>query len=120
MAVFPSPDSETALPCWAPRQQSTPVPTSLLPCCDQTPPLRVNTHAAPIFGAVAVARSSGAPTMAVFPSDDSATDVPCKVSAGKGSLHGEQPSVPTSLLPCCVQTPPLRVKTQATPTLLLS
>ena len=45
--------------------------------------------------------SSGPPTMAVLPSADSATEAPC-------SAVPTAP-VPTSLLPCWVQTPPLRV-----------
>ena len=45
MAVLPSADSATEPPCSA--CPTAPVPTSLLPCWVQTPPLRVNTHAAP-------------------------------------------------------------------------
>ncbi len=43
----PSAEIATEVPCWA--YPTAPVPTSLLPCCDHTPPLRVNTHAAPVL-----------------------------------------------------------------------
>jgi hypothetical protein len=39
MAVLPSADSATEEPCWA--FPTAPLPTSLLPCWVQTPPLRV-------------------------------------------------------------------------------
>jgi hypothetical protein len=45
--------------------------------------------------------------MAVLASADSATDQPC--------CGLPVAPVPTSLLPCWVQTPPLRVKTQVAP-----
>src|SRR5258708_5313669 len=45
MAMLPSADSATDMPWRA--LPTAPVLTSLLPCCIQTPPLRVNTHAAP-------------------------------------------------------------------------
>src|SRR5262249_62237513 len=79
------------------------VPTSLFPCWLHTPPLRVNTHAAP-----APALSLTPPTIAVLPSADSATEKP----------WAEFPTalLPTSLVPCWFHTPPLRVKTQAAPT----
>src|ERR1017187_8027142 len=51
--------------------------------------------------------------MAVLPSADSATEMPCL-------LYVPTRSVPNSLLPCWLQTPPLRVKTQAAPIVLLS
>ena len=70
MAVLPSADSATERPCAAFPTAS--VPTSLLPCWVQTPPLRVKTHAAPVYEL-----SPGPPTMAVLPSADSATDQPC-------------------------------------------
>jgi hypothetical protein len=60
------------------------------------------THAAPVSEL-----SKGPPRMAVLPSPDSATDLPW-------TAFPTAP-VPTSLLPCWVQTPPLRVKTHATP-----
>src|SRR3981081_2088596 len=98
MAVLPSADSETELPCWA--APTAPAPTSLLPCWVQTPPLRVNTHAAPVL-----LLSDHPPTMAVLPSADSATDMPWRALPTAPA--------PTSFLPCCVQTPPLRVNTHA-------
>src|SRR5262249_61710974 len=59
-----------------------------------------------------------APTMAVSPSAESATDIPWpKAAAGSPSLRTP---LPTSLLPCWLQTPPLRVNTQAAPVVLLS
>ncbi len=60
------------------------------------------THAAPIKEL-----SSGPPTMAVVPSAEIATEVPCRA-------YPTAP-VPTSLLPCCDHTPPLRLNTQAAP-----
>ena len=107
MAVLPSADSATDMP-WPSGNGASPappVPTSLLPCCVQTSPLRVNTHAAPV-----VLLSLGPPTMAVLPSADSATDAPWDHKPPPYSLV-----VPTSLSPCCVQTPPLRVNTHAAP-----
>ena len=98
MAVLPSADSATDMPWRA--LPTAPVPTSFLPCCVQTPPLRVNTHAAPVL-----LLSDHPPTMAVLPSADSATDMPWRALPTA--------PVPTSLLPCCVQTPPLRVNTHA-------
>src|ERR1035441_3275073 len=105
MAVFPSPDNATELPCHAPP--TAPVPTSLPPCWPQTPPKRVYTQAAP-----AVVLSVGPPTMAVFPSADRATDIPCSALLTA--------PVPKSLPPCWFHTPPVRVYTQAAPALLVS
>src|SRR5258708_37310376 len=82
-----------------------PLPPSLLPCCVQTPPLRGNTHAAPV-----VLLSLGPPTMAVLPSPDRATDAPWVHNPPPYSLV-----VPTSLLPCCLQAPPRRVITHPAP-----
>jgi hypothetical protein len=45
--------------------------------------------------------------MAVLPSSDNATEAPC--------LAFPTAPLPTSLLPCWVQTPLLRVKTHAAP-----
>src|SRR5262245_38962170 len=84
---------------------TAPAPTSFLSCCIQTSPLRVNTHAAPI-----VLLSLGPPTMAVLPSPERATDAPWDHKPPPYSLV-----VPTSLPPCCLQTPPLRVNTHAAP-----
>src|SRR5215510_8808545 len=105
-AVSPSSDSATERPCWAPP--TAPLPISLAPCWVQTPPLRVNTHAAP-----RLLLSALPPTMAVLPLSDSATESPWK-------MKDPTPPVPTSFGPCCVQTPPLRVNTHAAPTKPLS
>jgi hypothetical protein len=86
-------DSATEMPWEAAPTAS--LPTNLLPCWVQTPLVRVKTHAAPVCEL-----SSLPPEMAVFPSADSATDQPWWASTAP---------VPTSLLPCWVQTPPLRV-----------
>src|SRR5262249_55030062 len=108
MAVLPSAESATDMPCWA--RPNAPVPTRLLPCWFQTPlELRVKTQTAPAPELLpALELSLGPPTMAVLPSADSATEVPCWALPIA--------PVPTNLLPCWLQTPPLRVKTQAAPT----
>src|SRR6266700_2437885 len=109
-AMLPSADSATDVP----RRPTAPVLTSLF-CCVQTPPLRVNTHAAPVAPRPKGADRSlspGPPKIAVLPSADNATDMPWRALPTA--------SVPTSFLPCCVQTPPLRVNTHAAPVLLLS
>jgi hypothetical protein len=62
----------------------------------------VKTHAAPKSEL-----SCGPPTNAVFPSAESATDVPCP--AFPLAL------IPTSLFPCWLQTPFVRVNTHAAP-----
>ena len=103
--VFPSADRSTETPCIA--CPTAPVPTSFVPCWIHTPPLRVNTHAAPAFPS-----SLNPLTTTVFPSADTATEVPC--------LAGPTAPVPTSFVPCWVHTPPLRVHTHAAPVLLLS
>src|SRR5258708_6689581 len=105
MAGFPAAVSATDRPC--PETPDGAVPTSFEPCCVHTPPLRVYTHAAPMF-----ALSIAPPTMAVFPSADSATVPPC--------CEAPIAPVPTSFVPCCVHTLPLRVNTHAAPALLLS
>src|SRR5215472_3449276 len=69
MAVFPSPDSEMDRPCS--DAPTAPVPTSFA-CWLHTPSARVYTHAAP-----ALLSSRNPPTIAVFPSPESATDTPC-------------------------------------------
>ncbi len=99
-ATFPNPERATDLP----RRESPtrPVPTSREPCCVQTPAERVKTQAAPRF-----APSAGPPTSAVFPSPEIATDCPW--------LASPEVPVPTSLGPCCSQTPWERAKTQAAP-----
>src|SRR5262245_36765243 len=97
MAVLPSADSATPWPCWAPRPPLTaPVPTSLFPCWLHTPPPRVNTHAAP-SPRPPPALSPGPTTMAVLPSEDTATDRPC------WGLLPLAPA-PTSLGPCCTKS----------------
>src|SRR5262249_16947724 len=83
------------------------LPTSLVPCCVQTPPLRVNTHAAPV-----PELSCGPPTRAVLPSADSATELPC--------MAVPVLSLAISFEPCCVHTPPLRVHTHTAPMAALS
>src|SRR6266581_3715381 len=98
MAVLPSADSATEMPCSA--TPTVPVPTSLPPCWLHTAPLRVKIHAAP-----ALLLSPSPPTMTVLPSPDSATEVPC--------VAAPTAPVPTSLPPCWLQTPLLRVKTHA-------
>src|SRR5271166_1369164 len=107
MAVLPSADSATDMPWRA--LPTAPVPTSLWPCCVQTPPLRVKTHAA---------SARHPPTIAVLPSADRATDMPWPSDNG-GSPVRDTP-LPTSWLPCCVQTLPLRVNTQTAPIALSS
>src|SRR6516164_2549051 len=92
MAVLPSADSATDQPCWAPP--TTPLPTSLSPCWVQTPPLRVKTHAAPMFEL-----SLGPPTMAVLPSLDTATDQPWLAP-----FPDAPAPAPTSLGPCCAKS----------------
>src|SRR6266581_572877 len=92
MTMLPSADSAT--------EGAAPPSISLLPCCVQTPLLRVNTHAAPVL-----LLSAHPPTMAVLPSPESATDMPWRALPAA--------PVPTSLFPCCLQTPPLRVNTHA-------
>src|ERR1035441_3374555 len=87
IAVLPSADRATEDPCCA--LPTAAVPTNLAPCCVHTPPTRLNTQAAP-----APLLSLGPPTMAVLPSDDRATEVPC-------SALPTAP-VPSSLPPCCV------------------
>src|SRR5262249_7957448 len=106
MAVLPSAESATDIP-WPGGNGGSPppLPTSLLPCCIQTSPLRVNTHAAPI-----VLLSLGPPTIAALPSPERATDAPWAHKPPAYSLV-----VPPSLPPCCLQTPPLRVNPHAAP-----
>src|SRR5580700_6936218 len=106
MAVLPSAASATETP-WKTVGPRAPVPTSLAPCWVQTPPLRVKTHAAPSW-----LLSPYPPTIAVLPSAESATDQPWSAAPTA--------PLPTSLAPCWVQTPPLRVKTHAAPVWLLS
>jgi hypothetical protein len=102
MAVLPSPERATDVP-WSlfqPNALTEPVPTSLSPCWVQTPLLRVKTHAAPTYEL-----SPGPPRMAVLPSLERATDSPWPLPPNPSPT---QP-VPTSLSPCWVQAPLLRV-----------
>src|SRR6185369_10942967 len=85
-AVFPSEETATENPWCA--MPTMPVPTSFA-CWLHTPPLRVYTHAAP-----ASALSLYPPTTAVFPSADTATELPC--------CDSPTAPVPTSLVPCWV------------------
>src|SRR5262245_20790420 len=71
MAVLPSPDSPTKLPCRA--FPTALLPTSLRSCDQPSPPLLIHTHAAP-----APLLSSGPPTIAVLPGPDRATEKPCR------------------------------------------
>src|SRR5438552_9505646 len=98
MAVLPSPDSATEMPWLA--APTAPVPTSLAPCWLHTPPLRVYTHAAP-----AELLSPDPPTTAVFPSADTATELPWSAAPTA--------PVPTSLAPCWPHTPPLQAYAHA-------
>src|SRR3954454_5496156 len=126
MAVLPSPESATEVPCSAVPTglgPTAPVPTSFAPCCvhaatglsDGPLKLRVNTHAAPTW-----LLSKAPPRMAVLPSADNVTERPC--------MAVPTASLPTSFGPCCTHSttvPPrvktsLRAKTQAAPTPLLS
>src|SRR5262245_37740557 len=96
-AVLPSPDSATDQP-WRTLNcpGDDPLPTSLAPCCVQTPLARVNTQAAPILPL-----SYGAPRIAVLPSAESEIDVPWPTQ--RGGL--QTAPLPTSFCPCCVQLP---------------
>src|SRR5262249_44039740 len=103
-AVLPSADSATEKPCPA---RAPPVPTSLACWLQNTPTVRMKTHAAP-----ALLLSFGPPTTAVLPAAESATDVPCWMLL-------PTVSVPNSLA-CWLHAPPLRVNTHAAPAPLLS
>src|ERR1017187_10150386 len=96
MAVLPSPHRATEKPCSAAQHDAfpKPVPINGLPCWFQTPLVRVKIQTAP---------SLGPPMIAVFPSPESATALPCS---------GSPPPEPTNLLPCWLQTPLVRVKIQ--------
>src|SRR5215469_12097948 len=100
-AVLPSADSATDWPWLAAPVPAAPVPTSSAPCWLHTPPLRVNTHAAPVLPAFP-------PTIAVLPSADSATERPWLAPPPAAS-------VPTSFGPCWLHTSPLRVNTHDAP-----
>src|ERR1035437_3270967 len=106
MAVLPWAERDTDWP-WSAKPPTMSKPTSLGPCCVQTPPLLVQTQAAPVL-----LLSMFPPTMAVLPSAERDTDWPC--------WDCPTASEPISLAPCCVQTPPLLVQTQAAPIVPLS
>src|ERR1035441_9498858 len=93
MAVLPSAERDTNRPCQASPTASE--PTKSAPCLVQTPPLLVQTLAAPPPFPVP-------PTMAVLPSAERDPASPCDPE-------------PTSLVPCWLQTPPLLVQTHAAP-----
>src|SRR4029079_9330643 len=97
-AVLPSADKATDVP-WRALPAAA-LPTNFLPCCVQTPPVRVKIHAAPML-----LLSAGPPTMAVLPSADNATAMPWRALPAA--------PVPTSLLPCCAHASPLRVNIHA-------
>src|SRR5258706_16293854 len=86
IAVLPSAEMAAEDP-WA-ELPAAPAPIRLEPRCDQTPPLRVKTQAAPVSES-----SLLPPTIAVAPSDERA--------AGNPSVTGltEAPG-PTRLAPC--------------------
>lgn len=99
IAVLPSAEIATAWPCW--DWPMDPLPTSLGPCWVQAPFVFTNTQAAPVFWL-----SPAPPTMAVFPSFESAMEVPtAEVPEGSVGLR----------FPCRVQTPLERVNTQTWP-----
>src|ERR1700690_188316 len=102
IAVLPSDERLTELP-WYTLAPPAPVPTSLPPCCVQTSPLRVNTHAAPIL-----LLSSGSPMIAVLPSPERAVELPNSVFRPEGAVSVS--------ITCCVHAPALRVYIQAAPT----
>src|SRR5262249_727765 len=105
MAVLPSAETATDIPCPGGNGGSpAPLPTSLPPCCVPASPLRVQTPAPPL-----VRLSLGPPPLAVLPPADRATDGPWDQKAPPYSVV-----VPTSLA-CCLQTPPLRMNTHAAP-----
>ena len=104
-AVFPSDDSATRP--WLPAPVA-PVPTSFGPCWVQVVPERVNTHTAPTPSLFCKP-----PTMAVFPSPDSATLPPWPAPPRSSAPTAP---VPTSFGPCWVQVFPERVNTHTAPT----
>src|SRR5260370_1152401 len=113
-SVFPSADRAREEPCS--DQGTSSARANLEPCCVQIPPLRVNTHVAPVVEKLPpgpAVSSLGPPTAAVFPSADNATPAPCRGS-------GPTAPLPTNLEPCWVQTPLLLVNTHTAPSLLLS
>src|SRR5438874_55035 len=105
-AVLPSEESATLEPSLG--APLAPTPVSFDPCWVQVEPERVNTHAAP-------GPSSGPPTSAVLPSEDSATLKPKLLR-----LRALAP-VPVSFGPCWAHfNSVLRVNTHAAPAAPLS
>jgi hypothetical protein len=100
IAVLPSAVSATEVPCAAAPIASLPV--SLPPCCVHPESSRVKIHAAPVD-----ALSAAPPTMAVRPSAEIATDLPCRWLL-------PAPPVPTSFA-SLIHVLPLRTKIQAAP-----
>src|SRR5690349_20039337 len=90
---------------WCPAP-TAPVPTSFAPCSVHTVPLRVYTQAAPLL-----ALSNEPPTIAVLPSAESATELPC--------LAAPDAALPTSFARCD-HVLPTRTNTHASPVLRLS
>src|ERR1017187_1449545 len=114
MAVLPSAERDTDWPLADPNPTNptggpttAPEPTSLVPCWIQTPPLLVQTHAAPT-GLL----SAHPPTMAVSPLAERDTKLPCRAFPTAPE--------PTNLFSCWIQTPPLLVHTHAAPACPLS
>src|ERR1700730_8893344 len=105
MAVLQSAGTDTEGPWKALPAASE--PTSLRPCWVQTPPRRVQIHAAP-----ALPLSKSPPTMAVLPSAERDTEAPCRAFPTAPE--------PTRLGPCWVQTLPCRVQIHAAPAKRLS
>src|SRR5437773_425117 len=70
MAVLPSAEMATEAPCWLAGPESE--PTSGPACCVQRPPFFVQIHAAP-----ALLLLLTPPTIAVLPSAETATLLPC-------------------------------------------
>ena len=113
-AVVPAADRAMLQPNCPPSApvQHSPLAVIFAPCCDHLPAERVNAHTAPSTIVVPTV-SLGAPTIAKFPSAESATATP---KPGCGDVS----SLPVSFGPCCAQVLPVRVKTQAAPLPLLS
>src|SRR5579862_1402553 len=109
--VLPSDEIDTAVPCCA--SAYPPVAESAPPCCCQPLSVSTKTQKAPaeLMGICGLA--VGLPSTNVFPSADIAREVPSATPVHPGS-------VPTSLLPCCVQTLSARVNTHTAPLPLLS
>src|SRR5688572_9724271 len=86
ITVFPSAEIATELPWYA--LPIAPEPTSFGPCCVHKPTSRVQIHAAPT-----PSLSGLAPTIAVLPSPEMATELAC--------MPVPTPPAPTNFGPCC-------------------